>query len=346
MVLGWLPPIAHAAPPPRLALVIGNSAYTDAPPLPACATSARLVAQAMEARGYTVFLRQDLSHGQMAATFRAFSQALAQAPGAEAVAYVCARAVAFEGRPFLLPVSARVQRPSDAISQGILLGHLTDALDQPNGGEALMLLDAMPGPAGDTAVWLQGLGRAGGRTTAAVALPAAAPEAGPAPLAGSLDATLAPDAEMPLASLSVALRQHLGPLSGLTLALHPPTDDQPARTAAGPARALAAAPPQEPAPEPAPAEEAVPPPPPPPEPPSPDVGKPQRELPISPAQRRFVQGVLQRLGYYDGPLDGIFGHRARVAIRRYQREAGAAPTGVLTPEQARRLLATQPAEAT
>jgi peptidoglycan hydrolase-like protein with peptidoglycan-binding domain len=55
--------------------------------------------------------------------------------------------------------------------------------------------------------------------------------------------------------------------------------------------------------------------------------------------------VLRRLGYYDGPLDGAFGPGARTAIRRYQRETGMAPTGLLTPDQVRRLLSTQRAGA-
>jgi hypothetical protein len=53
--------------------------------------------------------------------------------------------------------------------------------------------------------------------------------------------------------------------------------------------------------------------------------------------RRFVQGALQKLGYYSGQVDGVFGPDTRAAIRRYQHELGAPMTGNLTPDQATRL---------
>ena len=52
---------------------------------------------------------------------------------------------------------------------------------------------------------------------------------------------------------------------------------------------------------------------------------------------RFVQGALQKLGYYSGQVDGVFGPDTRAAIRRYQHELGAPMTGNLTPDQATRL---------
>jgi hypothetical protein len=53
--------------------------------------------------------------------------------------------------------------------------------------------------------------------------------------------------------------------------------------------------------------------------------------------RRVVQRTLQKLGYYDGQVDGVFGPDTRAAIRRYQHELGAAMTGYLTADQATRL---------
>ncbi|MFC7556296.1 hypothetical protein ACFQU7_34790 [Pseudoroseomonas wenyumeiae] len=211
------------------------------PALPACATSARLAAQTLEARGYAVTLREDLSHGEMAAAFRALGQALDRAPGAQAVAYLCTRAVASGGRAFLLPVTARVQRPSDAISQGILASRLAEALDRPDEGDALMLVDAMTGPAGDAAAWQDAVSRTSSRVGLAVALPEPAPETGPAPLAGSLR-TLIPDGGAPMVDLSAALRQQLAPRPGLTLVLHAPAVPVP-KPPAGPLPLAALQPP-------------------------------------------------------------------------------------------------------
>jgi peptidoglycan hydrolase-like protein with peptidoglycan-binding domain len=62
------------------------------------------------------------------------------------------------------------------------------------------------------------------------------------------------------------------------------------------------------------------------------------EAEMSEADRRLVQAALQRLDYYKGPLDGIFGPLTRTAIRRFQRQdIGSEPTGHLTADQANRL---------
>jgi peptidoglycan hydrolase-like protein with peptidoglycan-binding domain len=60
---------------------------------------------------------------------------------------------------------------------------------------------------------------------------------------------------------------------------------------------------------------------------------------MSVADRRQVQEALQRLNYYKGPVDGIFGPLTRAAIRRFQRQnIGSDATGRLTADQANRLV--------
>jgi len=56
------------------------------------------------------------------------------------------------------------------------------------------------------------------------------------------------------------------------------------------------------------------------------------------SERRRVQEALARVGYYAGRIDGIFGPETRAAIRRFQHEIGSEMTGVITAEQATRLL--------
>jgi peptidoglycan hydrolase-like protein with peptidoglycan-binding domain len=55
--------------------------------------------------------------------------------------------------------------------------------------------------------------------------------------------------------------------------------------------------------------------------------------------RRSVQTDLQRLGYYAGSVDGIFGPDSRAAIRRLQHELGDSLTGRLTPAEIMQLQA-------
>jgi peptidoglycan hydrolase-like protein with peptidoglycan-binding domain len=61
---------------------------------------------------------------------------------------------------------------------------------------------------------------------------------------------------------------------------------------------------------------------------------------MSAANRRKVQEALHHRGYYQGPLDGIFGPRTRAAIRRFQDSIGAQGTGHLTAVEASRLVST------
>ena len=62
----------------------------------------------------------------------------------------------------------------------------------------------------------------------------------------------------------------------------------------------------------------------------------QRDM--SDADRRKVQEALVQLRYYQGPVDGKFGHLTRAAIRRYQQDVDAEVTGRLTESQANRLV--------
>ena len=59
---------------------------------------------------------------------------------------------------------------------------------------------------------------------------------------------------------------------------------------------------------------------------------------MSVSDRRQVQEALHRLGYYEGPLDGIFGPLTRAAIRRFQESLGDQSTGHLTVAEATRLV--------
>ena len=58
------------------------------------------------------------------------------------------------------------------------------------------------------------------------------------------------------------------------------------------------------------------------------------------ADRRRIQLALAALGYYSGRIDARFGPETRAGIRRYQYEIGAEMTGVITGEQASRLVST------
>lgn len=56
-------------------------------------------------------------------------------------------------------------------------------------------------------------------------------------------------------------------------------------------------------------------------------------------QRKVIQGILKAKGFYEGPIDAIFGDQTRVAIRDFQRASGASETGYQTPAQFQQLVA-------
>jgi len=62
-------------------------------------------------------------------------------------------------------------------------------------------------------------------------------------------------------------------------------------------------------------------------------------LGLTRADRRLIQSSLAAQGFDPGPADGVFGRRTRAAIGQWQAARGGEPTGYLTAEAARSLLA-------
>lgn len=347
---------ALAAPPVKLGLVVGETAYAGLPPLPACAGSANLVASALERRGFAVTKKLDTTNGETGAALAGFAKALAGAPGATAVLYFCGYAAAFDTRSFLLPVSANIERPSDLLTQGVVARSTLTAIAPATGG-GLLALDAFAQPGSSTPPRLELLtqGSALPNVGYVAAAEANASEA-PTPLAAALAAGFSGET-VATATLLRDLQQRLSatPQSKL-LAVQPPAStsflaggpppEQPSANKEAPVQAPPPTqpPPAPPAPAAAPAAPATPPP------ATSSAALPQPAAPqaipamppenlMSESDRRRVQTALAQLGYYDGRVDGQFGPETRAAIRRFQHEIGADMTGRLTPEQAGRLVA-------
>ena len=207
-----------------------------------------------------------------------------------------------------------------------------------NPGAALLALDVTPAPGGPSQLGLDN--STPGTLPDGVALIAAVgtkPAANPTPLANALVSGLA-GPQVLTNTLLAGLQQQLEAAKpGVTVAALQPAV-RPAYLAGAPAP---------PAPPPAlPARPAAPPAPsanvaPVPQAPGPvaAVTKPMpADSDMTEAQRRDVQIALAKLGYYDERLDGIFGPDTRAAIRRYQHELHADMTGMLTADQATRLV--------
>ena len=140
-------------------------------------------------------------------------------------------------------------------------------------------------------------------TAAAISAPAVAPST--APSASTAEASLAPQASPPTAP-------PVAPSTALSASTAEVPSAPPASPPSAPPASMAAAtsaPPSLPA-----------------------------EADMSEANRRQIQEALNRLDYYKGTVDGIFGTLTRAAIRRFQHGIGADTTGHLTAEEANRLV--------
>ena len=314
---------AVAADASRLALVVGNSAYTGLPPLPACGASVNAVSAALKRAGFDVTERLDVSNGQMGAAIAGFADALTREFASVAVAYFCGYAVAFDGRVFLLLVSANLQRETDALTQGLVSRVLTNSVLTSGVSAGLVLLDSAAPPGQVAELPLDTLiNPASLDSKGLVATHSTGPlPDGPTPLAAALAAGLAAP-EVEAHALLKDLQDALRGTPGLAVAVFEPANL--AWLRGGPTTRTDAVPPPAPAPV-----LAAP------------MATDRTTGPalLNDADRRQIQLALQRLGYYAGKVDGIYGPDTLAAIRRFQHELGTAMTGRLTTEQAARLLA-------
>ncbi|MBX3502629.1 MAG: peptidoglycan-binding protein [Alphaproteobacteria bacterium] len=322
--------------PQRVALVMGNGGYTVQPAVPACPPAARAVADRLRAAGYDVVDRNDVSGGGFDAALADFSGRLTKAPGAGAFVYICGRGASLNDRAFLLPVSATLERPTDLFTQGILVKAVYDALSRSKAGPSVVALDVMP-PSGPRPTGFDTVAKsAASDGLAAITVFEASPGPAGTPMSAALVATLGSATMIENGAFVSALQERLGSTSASAIAVvrQPKTAGlivgRPFAPVAPPVVATPPTPPTPPVATPPVATPPVA------TPPAPELTMPEEDL-MTLEHRRRMQEALKLLGYYNGQLDGVFGPETRAAIRRFQMQVMAEPTGRLTPQQASRL---------
>jgi hypothetical protein len=338
-MLSTLPVAAHAEAPPRIAVVIANATYPGLPPLPQCTASANLMSASLRQAGFQVMQANDASNGDIFGRLGALPAKLhpdpkpaatSAPPQGAAVLYVCGYAGAFDGRSYFLPANIQIEQPSDLLAQGVLLSSFASATTEAGAASGLVLLDLVPSP-GQPAdlpgfdavtaaiaptvglgVAVQAAGHSGDHAATPLATAAAASLSVPHPEAGAVLA---------------AIHDRFGSTAG-KVTITAPTSTAPLDPVAPPPPSAITPPPpilassSPPAPPPAASAALLP--------------------PVDPATetgRRMIQSDLRRLGYYAGPVDGIFGPDSQAAMRRLQHELGVPLTGNLTPGQITQLQA-------
>ncbi|HZI20445.1 MAG TPA: caspase family protein [Pyrinomonadaceae bacterium] len=124
----------------RMALIIGNGAYQNAPPLRNPANDATDMAGALRALGFDVKSGVDLTQRQMKAMIREFGQQLRG--GGQGLFYFAGHGVQLRGRNYLIPVDADVQSEADVEDQGVDVNLVLGLMDEAGNGLNVIILDA------------------------------------------------------------------------------------------------------------------------------------------------------------------------------------------------------------
>jgi uncharacterized caspase-like protein len=125
----------------RLALIIGNSAYRDAP-LTNPANDARAVGGLFAQAGFTVDSHFDATRSDMLAAIERFGAAAKRSDTRLVVFYYAGHGAQLDWRNYLLPVDAVVQKPADMKERCVDLGQLLGQLSAARDKTFVIILDA------------------------------------------------------------------------------------------------------------------------------------------------------------------------------------------------------------
>ena len=139
-VLAPVPAMAQAqGPEPRLALVIGNSAYKESP-LKNPVNDVRAMAKRLRELGFTVLAHENASKRTMEAAIIEFGRRLAE--GGVGAFYFAGHGVQVRGRNYLVPVDADIEDEASvrvaAVDVELLLEQMAEARNRVN----MVILDA------------------------------------------------------------------------------------------------------------------------------------------------------------------------------------------------------------
>lgn len=138
-----LPGAAAAPAERRVALVIGNGAYRNAPPLTNPPNDARVIAEAVRGAGFELVggkVMLDLDRAGTEQAIRAFGQALRG--GAVGLFYYAGHGVQISGSNYLVPVSAALATEADVKYELVDVNYVLDEMTQAGNRLNVIILDA------------------------------------------------------------------------------------------------------------------------------------------------------------------------------------------------------------
>ncbi len=126
---------------PKIALVVGNARYRNAPVLKNPANDANAIGAVLKTAGFEVTLKLDSSRAEMAAAIQAHVQMLAKRK-CVGLFYFAGHGLQLAWRNFLLPVDAVVEKMDDVARQGVDLGSLIEGITRAANPMNVIVLDA------------------------------------------------------------------------------------------------------------------------------------------------------------------------------------------------------------
>jgi len=133
-----------AAAEPRVALVIGNSAYHgDLPALPNPANDAKLMAKTLKGVGFDVIEAEDASQADMKTAIAAFGDKLTAA-GAQATGlfFYAGHGLQVAGENYLIPVDAEIKKEADVDLAAVSATSVMKQMDFAGSAVNIVILDA------------------------------------------------------------------------------------------------------------------------------------------------------------------------------------------------------------
>ncbi len=129
-------------PEKRIALVVGDGAYTKSP-LATAANDAGLIAQTLQAAGFDVVGARDLDGDTLRSSFRDFIQkAQASGPGTVAMVYLAGYGIQLAGENYFIPVDSQLSRDVDIPTEGLRISDYLRQLASLPLKASIVVLDA------------------------------------------------------------------------------------------------------------------------------------------------------------------------------------------------------------
>lgn len=134
------PNSTNVTPAKRIALVIGNGAYSAAPPLKNPPNDARDMAAALKTLGFDVASGINVGQKDMKRLIREFGMKLKA--GGSGLFYYAGHGVQSKGRNYLIPVDANIQSEAEVEDSGVDAALVLNFMDDAQNGLNIVILDA------------------------------------------------------------------------------------------------------------------------------------------------------------------------------------------------------------